>query len=199
MLLSLLGEVIDQLDGASSSVTQEPSKPTPVCNYCDGLGRRSNHEESRCWKKKKDKRQQGEEELTSPPAILIGHPATLSPLSLCSPTSRSVTKLIGMRNLELPSIWVTSCGSSRTTLQSSLAAGQWRASVWIMIHNRCTASATFQFGVESMATGSMLSFTPPPTFQDWGKIYFPFDAPLSLGQYARFLEKFWLLPKKKKF
>jgi hypothetical protein len=41
-----------------------------------------------------------------------------------------------------------------------------------------------------MATGSMLSFTPPPTFQDWGKIYFPFDAPLSLGQYARFLEKF---------
>jgi hypothetical protein len=35
----------------------------------------------------------------------------------------------------------------------------------------------------------MLSFTPPPTFQDWGQIDFPFSAPLSLGQYKSFLEK----------
>jgi hypothetical protein len=44
------------------------------------------------------------QEPTSPPAILIGHPASLSHLSLCCPTSRNVTRLIGMRILEHPSI-----------------------------------------------------------------------------------------------
>ncbi|EFX76763.1 hypothetical protein DAPPUDRAFT_248438 [Daphnia pulex] len=46
--------------GASYSSTQETSKPAPVFNYCDGFGRKSNHEESRFWKKKKDKKQHGD-------------------------------------------------------------------------------------------------------------------------------------------
>jgi hypothetical protein len=39
---------------------------------------------------------------TSPPAIMIGHPASPLPL-FAFPTSRNVTKLIGMRILELRS------------------------------------------------------------------------------------------------
>ncbi|KAI9553836.1 hypothetical protein GHT06_019105 [Daphnia sinensis] len=45
---------------ASPSDTQEPSKPILHCNYCDRVERRSNHEESRCWTKKKDSKQQGD-------------------------------------------------------------------------------------------------------------------------------------------
>jgi hypothetical protein len=79
--------------GTSPSCMQEPSKPIPVCNYFDRFGRRI---EIRDNKEKP--------EPTSPLAIMIGHPATLFPLCLCSPTSRSVINLIGMRTPELHSI-----------------------------------------------------------------------------------------------
>ncbi len=104
MLLSLLWDFIDQLEGYLIPVRKNPANRTLFVTTVKDLDEEA-ITKSRDSGRRRDIRGNKETpEPTQPLAIMIGYPATPLSFCLCFPTSRSVTKLIGMRILELRSI-----------------------------------------------------------------------------------------------